>query len=239
VWPPPSENSRLVDPFMRDSNVDLGGIVNSVMGPSAMASTSTVTTVPGIIGAAGVEGGVASVTAANASAAKRMSTGTLTIRNAVSPDEPVIKDDAESFYMIEDKDFGVLPKRNQPVPSHSHARDWSVDSRAGLLDDDPFASPSSPPRIITSHSPKSASVRSLSPPSSPTASVSRLGMLAAGLPPTMPKKPSPLAHEAMTSSSSLSSSFVWEEGSSLRGTPRMNWLERSPRKNGGSVDESF
>ncbi|KAF8890972.1 hypothetical protein BD779DRAFT_1469057 [Infundibulicybe gibba] len=35
VWPPPGAESRLVDPFMRSREVDLGGIVDGVMGPDA------------------------------------------------------------------------------------------------------------------------------------------------------------------------------------------------------------
>ncbi|KAI6013239.1 hypothetical protein EDC04DRAFT_718802 [Pisolithus marmoratus] len=40
VWPPPSEQSRLIDPFTRSQEIDLGSIVDDVMGPTPSRTSS-------------------------------------------------------------------------------------------------------------------------------------------------------------------------------------------------------
>lgn len=40
VWPPPNERSRLIDPLSSSQEIELGSIVNDVMGPPTASAPS-------------------------------------------------------------------------------------------------------------------------------------------------------------------------------------------------------
>ncbi|OCB84987.1 hypothetical protein A7U60_g7942 [Sanghuangporus baumii] len=121
VWPPPDEGSRLADPLMAASNVDLHSIVNEVMGPQGQnrsdprqlsneASSSSSLPEP-----ARLRGGAAD------SSSLFSESGTPTDFGPLMPSirhgEPPTMSSIES---------GLSESR-------SHLRDWSTDSATGLL----------------------------------------------------------------------------------------------------------
>ncbi|KAL5501573.1 hypothetical protein ACEPAH_8833 [Sanghuangporus vaninii] len=121
VWPPPDEGSRLADPLMAASNVDLHSIVDEVMGPQGQnrsdprqlsneASSSS-----SLPGPARLRGGAADSNSLFSESGIPTDFGPLIppIRHGESPTMSSI----ESGFS----------------ESRSHLRDWSTDSATGLL----------------------------------------------------------------------------------------------------------
>ncbi|KAL5482698.1 hypothetical protein ACEPAI_9292 [Sanghuangporus weigelae] len=121
VWPPPDEGSRLVDPLMAASNVDLHSIVDEVMGPQGQIQssprqlTNETSSSSSLPGPARIRGGAAD------SSSFFSESGTPT---DFGPRFPLVRHEESPTMSSIESGFSE---------SRSHLRDWSTDSATGLL----------------------------------------------------------------------------------------------------------